>query len=163
MPGFTPQQLQLNARNANMSLILIGDQPIAYAQTVSHSFDLGLETLYGIGTAKPQELQQLRDSMQITIDNFDLTSNGLALIQGSNIPLSSLIANNSFNISVVDGVTNNSLFTYVGCVATNFNQHIGSNQPITDAISFHAMDVLDATGESILNGPNAYTTTVGIV
>ena len=159
MPSFSPTQLNLSVRNANMCVILIGDQPIAFAQTTSHSLELGIENLYGIGNAKPQEIQQLRDSMQITIDNFDLTSNGQTLIQESTVPLSSLIANNSFNISVVDGITNTALYTYVGCVAANFSQNISSNQPITDAITFHAMDVLDATGLSILNGPNAFTIT----
>jgi hypothetical protein len=159
MPSFNPSQLNPQVRNANMSVILVGDQAIAFAQTVSHSLELGVEGLYGIGSAKPQEIQQLKDSMQITIDNFDLTSNGMALIQASLVPLSSLISNNSFNISVVDGITNQALYTYVGCVATNFSQNISSNQPITDAITFHALDVLDATGQSVLNGPNALTLT----
>ena len=159
MPAFNQTQLNPSARTANMALILVGDQPVAFAQTVNHSLEFGLETFYGIGSAKPQEIQQLRDSMQITIDNFDLTTNGMALIQDNNTPLSSILSNNSLNISVVDGTTNVSLFTYVGCVSANFSQAISTNQPITDAYTFHALDILDQTGQSILDGPNAYSIT----
>lgn len=154
MPGFNPQQLSYRARNANMSVVLVGDQPIAFAQTVNHSFALGTEGLYGIGTAKPQEQQQLRVAPQISIDNFALTSVGNNLIQNG-VTFASLIANNQFNICIVDGQTNEALFTYVGCVADNFSESIAANRPITDAIAFNAMDVLDQTGKSILNGPNA--------
>lgn len=157
MPGFTQTQLNNAARNANTVTVLIGDQPIAFAQSVSHSFDMGAEGLYGIGSAKPQEIQQLKMSPQITIDQFNLTSTGQSRIQGNNLTLSSLLANNEFNIHVIDGQSGQPLFTYVGCVATSFNENLPSNQIITDAISFLARDVLDATGLSILNGPNAFT------
>ena len=159
MPAFSPTTINPNSRTGNMALILVGDQPIAFAQTVNHSLEYGAESFYGIGSAKPQEIQQLRDSMQITIDSFDLTTNGMLLIQDNNTPLSSILSNNSLNISVVDGITNVSLFTYVGCVSTTFSQAISSNQPITDAYTFHALDVLDQTGQSILNGPNAFSIT----
>ena len=40
--------------------------------------------------------------------------------------------------------------TYLG------GQRIPANQPITEAITFLAIDVLDYSGASILNGNNAY-------
>ncbi len=157
MPGFQQTQLNNSARNANTVTVLIGDQPIAFAQSVSHSFDMGAEAFYGVGNAKPQEIQQLKMSPQITVDQFNLTSQGQSRIQGNNLTLSSLLANNEFNLHIIDGQSGQSLFTYVGCVATNFNQNVPSNQVITDAISFLARDVLDQTGLSILDGPNAFT------
>ena len=155
MPAFNQTQLSYKARNANSVTILIGDQAIGFAQTTSHTFDFGAEQLYGIGSAMPQEVQQLRVSPTITIDNFALTTNGLNAL-GYPINLSSILANNSFNFFVVDGQSGQALFTYVGCVASNFNENIPSNRPITDAITFLAMDVLNSNGQSILNQGNAY-------
>ena len=164
MPSFNPQQLQYSARSANSVTILIGDQPIAFAQTVSHSFDLGAEGFYGVGSAKPQEIQQLKVAPQITVDNFALTITGQLLIEAgsgsiSATPLASLLANNQFNLFVIDGTSGVALFTYVGGVASNFNENIPANQPITDAITFLCLDVLDSTGQSLLTGPNALTIT----
>ena len=155
MPGFSPSQLAYRAANANSAVILIGDQPIAFAQTTNHRFGFGTEVYYGIGSAKPQEIQQLKVSPEITIDNFALTTQGAQLIQNS-VQFASVIANNQFNISIVDGIANTVLYTYVGAVARDFSETIAANRPITDAISFDAMDVLDQTGQSILDGPNAY-------
>jgi hypothetical protein len=156
MPGFNPQQLQYKALNANACVVLVGDQPLAFAQTTSHTFAFGTEALYGVGNAKPQEIQQLRISPEISLDNFALTELGNTLIQGG-VTFASIIANNQFAISVIDGIDNIVLFTYVGCVARNFSETVAANRPITDAISFDAMDVLDQSGQSILNGPNAFT------
>ena len=161
MPAFGQSQLNYNARSGNTVTIMIGSQPIAFAQTVSHTFEFGTEAFHGVGSAKPQEIQQLKVQPQITVDNFALTSNGQQLVEalGINPPLSSLLANNSFNIAIVDGSTSEALFTYVGSVASNYNMNIPANQPITEAITFMAMDVLDDTGQSILNGPNALSIT----
>lgn len=163
MPGFNPAQLAYRARNANAAVLVIGDQPIAFAQTVNHRFGFGTETLYGVGSAKPQEIQQLRIAPEITLDNFALTVQGNNVIQnGQNF--ASIIANNQFNISLIDGISNQVLFTYVGCVARDFSEAVAANRPITDAVSFDAMDVLDQSGQSILNGPNAFSipSTVGV-
>lgn len=162
MPGFNPNALNYAVSSGNSTVLLIGDEPIAFAQTVTHGFGLGTETFYGVGSAKPQEIQQLRASPSITVDNFALTSNGQARLTGG-ISFASIVANNQFNLSVADA-NGNTLFTYVGAVADNFNESIAANRPITDAITFAAMDVLDQTGTSILNGPNAFAvpTTLGI-
>lgn len=135
---------------------MIGDQPIGFAQTTGHGWDFGTEGMYGIGTAMPQEIQQLRVAPQFSLDSFALTDNGLALL-GYPSNLASVLANNSFNMHVIDGVTGDSLFTYVGAVASNFNENIPANQPVTDTISFLALDVLDDTGQSILNVGNGYS------
>jgi hypothetical protein len=155
MPGFNPQTLSYRAQNANGVVILIGDQPIAFGQTTNHRFAFGTEAQYGVGSAKPQEIQQLKVAPDITIDNFALTSVGLNLIQ-SGVSFASIIANNQFNITVLDGINNIVKFTYVGSVVRDFSESIAANRPITDAISFDCMDVLDQTGQSILNGPNAF-------
>lgn len=155
MPAFNQQQLNYRARNANSVTILVGDQAIGFAQTASHSFDFGAEQLYGVGSSLPQEVQQLRVSPQINVDTFALTDNGLALL-GYPSNIASVLANNAFNLHVVDGMTGDSLFTYVGCVASNFSENIPANQPVSDTITFLALDVLDSTGQSILNAGNSY-------
>lgn len=157
MPGFNQQQLDYKARSGNTVVVLIGDQPIAFAQTVTHSFDFGAEGFYGIGSAKPQEIQQLRNTPTITIDQLNLTQDGRRLTQGgSATALVGLLANNSFNIVIVDGDSQEALFTYVGCVSGNFNESVPMNAAVTDATTFLAMDVLGQDGQSLLNGPNAY-------
>ena len=156
MPGFNAQQLAQQVRNANSVVVLIGDQPLAFAQTVTHSFDFGTEGLYGIGTAKPQEIQQLKIAPEVTVDQFNLSALGVQLLQ-SGQSFASLIANNSFNICIVDGSTNAAILTYTGSVASNYSETIASNRPITDAIRFMSLDVLGPDGVSILNGPDAIT------
>ena len=155
MPAFNQKQLANKARNANRVTVMIGDQVIAFAQTTSHSFDFGTQQLYGIGSALPQENQQMRVSPQITIDSFALTQAGINAV-GETQNLSSILANNQFDMHVVDGDTNDPIYTYVGCVASNFSENIPANQPISDSITFLAMDVLDQTGQSILNVASAF-------
>jgi hypothetical protein len=157
MPAFSPTQLNYRARNANSVTIMIGDIPVAFAQTVSHSFDMGTQALYGVGTAKPQEIQQLQFSPQVTLDNFALTSVGELLLDGGN-DLVPLLTFNQFNISIADGTTNSTLYTYMGCTASNFAENIPTNQVITDAITFLAMDVYGSTGQSILNSNSVLNT-----
>jgi hypothetical protein len=155
MPGFNPAPLAYRAENANDVVVLIGDQPIAFAQNVTHRIGFGNEVLYGVGSAKPQEIQQLKIGPEVTLDNFALTSLGSTLIQGGT-NFASIIANNQFNFCVANA-NGTVLYTYVGCVARDFSETIAANRPITDAITFDAMDVLDQTGQSILSGPNAFT------
>lgn len=154
MPTFNQQELAYRARNANSVLVMVGDLPVGFAQTTSHSFDFGTEQLYGIGAAKPQEVQQLRISPQITIDTLAMTLDGLTAF-GNPANLAAILANQQFNLHVSDGKTGLPIFTYVGCVASNFSESIPANQPITDSITFMAMDVLDVTGQSILDQGSA--------
>jgi len=154
MPGFNQSQLAYNALNGNEVLILIGDQPIAFAQRVSHTYGLGAEGLYGAGSAKPQEIQQLKFTPSVTVDLIALTSTGTTVLQGGT-SLASILANNQFTIAIPD-VNGNIRFTYVGCTASNFSEDIAANTPITNGLTFLALDVLDQDGQSLLNGPNAF-------
>lgn len=156
MPAFNQQALNYRARNANKVTVLIGDQPIGFAQTVSHTFDFGTQQLYGVGNSLPQEVQQLRVAPQITLDAFSLTQNGLNVLgYPSNIAL--ILAANEFNFFIKDGITNTMLMIYVGSVCSNFNENIPANQPITDALTFLCADVLGPDGTSILSMADAYT------
>lgn len=155
MPGFNPAELNYRVLNGNAVVLLIGDQAVAFAQNVGMRFGYGTEGLYGVGSAKPQEIQQLRVAPEITVDELRLSQVGNTLLQaGQNLP--SLLSNNQFNISVVDGTTQQVLLTFVGCVASDYSETVASNRPITDAITFMAMDVLDSSGQSVLDGPNAF-------
>jgi hypothetical protein len=156
MPSFNQQALQYRARNANKVTVLIGDQPIGFAQTVSHTFDFGTTPLYGVGNRMPQEIQQLRTAPQITIDAFSLTQQGLNVL-GYPSEFSSILAENEFNFAIKDGITGNILKTYVGGVCSNFNQNIPANSMVTDAITFLCADVLGPNGTSILTEPDAYS------
>ena len=156
MPSFNATQLEYNVRNANLVQVMLGDAVVAYAQTTNPTLDYGAEQLYGIGSANPQEVQQLRMSPQITIDAFELTEKGRTTL-GYPSSYAQVLSNNQFDIHLMDaqGVTS---LTYVGCVASSYGQNISTNAPITDSIVFLAMDVLDKNGQSVLNGQNAFST-----
>lgn len=149
MPGYSPQQLNYNVLNANQVMVQLGDATIAFAQTASNSIDFGTEFLYGVGDATPQEIQQLRIGPQVTLEFFALTQQGINLL-GSGQRLAYILSNNQFNLYLIDGQANTILFTYVDAVAQSFSDVIVSNRPIIQSIPFAAMNVLDASGNSIL-------------
>ena len=154
MPGYNQQQLAYKVQNSNSVSLYVGDQLVGFAQSSSPAIDYGTDQYYGIGSAKPQEIQQLRFSQSITIDQLRLTDEGLAFF-GIGTPLSYLLANNQFNIYLLDGSTHEAILAYVGAVATSNNTSVTTNQAITEAISFLAMDVLDKDGNSLLNSNSA--------
>jgi hypothetical protein len=155
MPSFNPQQVANKTKSGNSVLLQIGDQAVMFAQTVGASIATGAEQLYGIGSSKPQEIQQYRMSPSITLDSFELTQNGLNLLQAGN-NLNYILAGNQFTITILDGETNAPVYVYVGCKCSNFGASIPTNAPIRDNYSFLAMDVLTATGVSIMDtGDNA--------
>lgn len=157
MPGYNATQLAYQARNANSVTIAIGDQIVAFGQTTAHSFGFGTEAIHGIGSALPQEIQQLKISPNISIDAMALTATGIDLLAGGQ-NIATLLGNNQFDLHIVDGTTNKVMFTYVDCVASNFSQNIAANQPISESIAFLAMNVLDDTGASVLNTNSAFNT-----
>lgn len=156
MPAFNQTQLNYRARSANKVTVMIGDQPIGFAQTVSHTFDLGTQGAYGVGTRMPQEIQQLRAAPQITLDNFALTQQGLSVL-GYPTDIALILADTEFNFYIKDGIRNTMLFMYVGGVCSNFNENIPANQFITDALTFLCADVLGPTGQSMVASNDAYT------
>lgn len=167
MPGYSPQQTNYKARNANSVIILIGSQPIGFAQTLPLRYSFGTEGLYGIGSAMPQEIQQLKVAPEFTLTSFSLTNAGLTAIGVPvTTPLNAILANNQFNMLVVDGQTKAPLFTYVGAQAQNFDSQVQANQVVTETTSWLSLDVLGLQGQSILNsGQNAFqisTAAVGL-
>ena len=149
MPGYNPTALNYKVRNANGVSILIGDQVVGFGQSSNPGQDYGTEGMYGIGSAKPQEVQQLKFSMTITLDSFQLTDEGIAFF-GLTADIGDILTNNSFNIFLLD---NKGLawMSYVGCVAVSRNMTIPANQIVTEAMTFMAMDVLGRDGKSVLN------------
>lgn len=157
MPGFNQQQLNYKVRNANSVIMLLGDQEIGFGQTASTSIDFGTDALYGIGSAKPQENQQLRFSPSVTLDSLSLTTEGLTIL-GYPSTIDAVLANNSFNFFLMDA-SGDPIATFVGCTASNFNLNVPANQTVTESITFMALDVLDVTGVSILNSNSALQVT----
>ncbi len=155
MPGFNAQQIANRVQSGNAVLVQLGDQTVMFAQTVAHSIPMGTEGLYGIGSSKPQEIQQFRFSPQFSLDTFSLTNAGLVALQGG-VNLNYLLAGNSFTMTVIDGVTEEPLFVYVGAKCQNFSESLPTNAPVRDAYSFLALDVLDMDGNSLMDtGDNA--------
>lgn len=152
MPSFNNQQLDPQFYTANQVVILIGSQEVGFGQTSSYNASLGAEQFFQIGTALPGEIQQLRYSPSITLGYFKLTKRGLQLFgYSTSTPLSSVLANNKFNISLQD-FSGNALYTFVGASAESFNTSVSANSPISEDVSFLALDIWDVNGQSILNG-----------
>lgn len=152
MASFNQKAVNYRAQTGNQVAVFIGGVAIAFAQTVAHSIDFGSQSYYGVGSAMPQEVQQLKVQPQITITAFALTQHGLDA-SGQSGGLASFLANNQFNFLIVDREGNH-LFTYVGGVSQNFSESIPTNQAITDTLTFLCLDVLDTSGQSILNFGN---------
>lgn len=153
MPSFQQQQLNYKVLNANAVTIMIGDIVVGFGQTSSPSTDFGTEQLYGIGSAKPQEIQQLKISPSVNIDSFQLSDSGLAFL-GYPSSMLEVLANNSMDFHIMDA-TGVPILSYVGSVSSNFSLNIPANQPVTQTVSFLCMDVLNALGVSILNSNSA--------
>lgn len=153
MPSYDQQQLLYKVQNANAVSIMIGSQLIGFGQTVATGIDMGGEGLYGIGSALPQEIQQLKFTNTITLDRYMLTGEGVAFF-GESAELSTILANNQFNFFLLDN-DGAAFLSYVGAVATSTNTNIATNQPVTSGISFLALDVLDTDGNSVLNSNSA--------
>jgi hypothetical protein len=153
MPGFNAAQLAYKIQSGNSVVVQLGIQTIAFCQTADQGVDLGAEFLYGIGSAKPQEIQQLKFAPTISITQFQLTNQGITLL---NYPSSLLevIANNSFTFNVIDS-TGTTLVQMIGCVANRYAENIPVNAIIQETIDFLAMDVLNGLGVSILNSNSA--------
>jgi hypothetical protein len=153
MPGFNQQALNYKVRNANGVAIFVGDQLVGFGQSSTPNIDFGLEAIYAVGDNKPQELQQLKAAMSLSLDSFVLTEEGQAFF-GITTPWSDILSNNQFNI-VIQDAAGNALKTYVGWVAGSVSTSISANQPLTEAISGQAMDVLDRQGKSVLASNSA--------
>lgn len=152
MPSFNQQAMNNQFYSSNQIVILIGSQEIGFGQTASANLGLGAEQFYQIGTALPGEIQQLRYSPSITLNYFKLTDRGLGLFgYTANTPLSSIIANNKFNLAMNDN-NGNLILTFLSCSAASFNMSVPANAPVTEDIDFLALDILDANGVTILNG-----------
>lgn len=153
MPGYNQEQLLYKVLNANACSILIGDVLVGFGQTMAPNMDYGTEGLYGIGSAKPQEIQQLKFTNTITLDKYRLTAEGQAFF-GVTQPLWSLLANNYLDFFLLDE-TGEAFLAYVGAVAQSNNTNIAANTPITEGMSFLALDVLNGQGVSVLNSNSA--------
>lgn len=153
MPSFDQTAISSKVLNGNAVAILVGDQVVGFGQSSSFGLDTGNEALYGIGTANPQELQQLKMSISVSLEVFMLTSQGLQIL-GYPSDWMDVLVNNQFNISAMDA-QGNVIKTAVGCTASNCSISIPANQIVTESISFMALDILNSEGQSILAGSNA--------
>ncbi len=159
MPGYTPQTIANSVQTGNNVAVMVGDQVVAFAQTSGGQVSFGTEQLYGIGTALPQEVQQLRVSPSFSLDAFSLTANGLTSLGGGQ-RLEYILAGKSFDMHVIDGITNTTMYSFIGAKAQNVSLSVPSNAPLRSTYAFLALDVVDLYGNSITNaGDNTIAVT----
>ena len=150
MPGYAPQTITNNVMTGNNVAVMVGDLVVAFAQTSGSQISFGTEQLYGVGTARPQEVQQLRVSPSFSLDAFSLTAHGLVVLGGSQ-RLEYILAGKSFEMHLLDGVANAILYTYIGAKAQNVSHNIPANAPLRTTYAFLALDVIDNLGNSIID------------
>lgn len=160
MPGFNQSAINPKVLTSNAVVLMIGDQELGFGQTSSLSVGYGTEPFYGVGTAKPQEIQQLRFSPSLTLSMFALSNEGIAFFNYPGV-LGTILANNQFNI-VVMGSNQIPVWTFAGCTASDYNFNAPANSAITEDISFIAMDVYNPLGISILQGNFALNVAYGL-
>jgi hypothetical protein len=159
MPGYQPQQIANNVMTGNNAVIMVGDEVVMFAQTSGSQVSYGTEQLYGVGTAKPQEVQQLRVSPSFSLDALTLTQHGMNLY-GAGTRLEYILAGKSFNIHIVDGVSKTTLYTHVNAKAQNVNTAVPANAPLRSTYAFLSLDVIDKNGNSLIDaGDNAIAVT----
>ncbi len=155
MPGYSPQVIANSVMTGNNVAVMVGDQVVAFAQTSGSQISFGTEQLYGIGTAKPQEVQQLRVSPSFSLDAFSLTAQGLTVLGGGQ-RLEYILAGQSFDMHVLDSITNTILYTFIAAKAQNVSMNVPANAPLRTTYAFLALDVIDTLGDSIIDaGDNA--------
>ena len=153
MPSYNQQTLVNKVRNGNAVAIIVGDQVIGFGQTVGNSVDFGTEQIFAVGSALPQENQQLKISPKITLSSMQLTADGLAAFGLAQTWLE-ILANTEMDIHLVDNL-GNGIITYVSSTAENYSANTAANQPVTEDVSFVSLDVLNGAGESVLNSNSA--------
>jgi hypothetical protein len=155
VPGFNPKTLTYRATNANSIVILVGDQVIGFAQTATYGVDYGAEGIYGVGSALPQEVQQLKISPTISLTNLKLTDAGLQAL-GNPQSWLSVLANSALDFHFVqrDGTI---MVSFVSCTCGSYSADVPANQVLTETTSFLAMDVQDGDGNSLLATNSATT------
>ncbi len=156
MPSYNQQQLNYAAQNANAVKINLGNVTVAYAQTSTTSIDAGAQQLYGIGSSLPQEVQQLRISPTLSVEYFELTAQGIAIL-GTGQPLIYSLFNTQLDAFIIDGSNGQTIYTYVGCVANGTSETISTNAVVLASVSFLALDVLGSDGNSILASNSVYS------
>ena len=149
MSSFNAQAIVNKIRTGNGVVILVGNTPVGYGQTSTQTLAFNLERFFGIGSKKVQEQQQLRYEPSITLDTFQLTNTGLTYF-GYNTTWLDILVNTQLNLAIV-GEGKTPILVFVSCTAQDYTSTIPANQPITEATTFAAMDIWDASGTSILN------------
>jgi hypothetical protein len=153
MASFNQTAISSKVLSGNAVAILFGTQVVGFGQSSNFGVDFGTETLYGIGSANPQEVQQLKNSITVNLEVFMLTAQGIQIL-GYPTDFSEVLSGNQFNISALDA-QGNPIKTAVSATAGNVSISIPANQICTESISFMCTDILGVNGTSILNGVNA--------
>ena len=105
MPNINAEALKYAIRNSNDVQITLGTDTVAFGQPLTDSVAFGTDSFYGVGTARPQEIQQLRITLSITLDFLSLTAKGRTLLNNPTDWLT-VLNQNSFDISVFHQLNN---------------------------------------------------------
>ena len=150
--SFDGNVLNYSVQNSNSVTILLGATPIAFGQSVEWGISFGLIPIKGIGSAKPQELLQDNLTAIVTVDSLVMVPS-LLYPNASPSANASVLGSGTQTINIV--MTGNSpldLAYFTDCTCDQFLFSVRTNQPLTQRMTFFAMDVLDEFGISILQG-----------
>lgn len=153
MPSFNATALNYKVQNGNSVVIMVGEQVIGFGQSSTSGVDFGSDTLYGIGSSLPGEIQQLKLAPSISLSTLMLTTFGLTYI-GQPTTWLEVLANTEMDFHIVDG-NGDVMLTYKACTCGSYSSDISANQPITEQTQWSALDVLNSAGNSVLASNSA--------
>jgi hypothetical protein len=151
--SYAPIPALYRARNGNQCIIFVGATPIAFAEAFDFTIDYGAQQVYGIGSEKPQDLQQLKFAPRFSLRSIELTTQGQLLVGSGQANLRNYLGNNYFNVGVFTADDSIIDLTFLMAMATSVRTTIPANGLVTDTFDCLAMDVINELGQSLAGNP----------
>lgn len=151
--GYTPIPAVYRARNGNQCVIFVGTTPIAFAEAFDFTIDYGAQQVYGIGSEKPQDLQQLKFAPRFSLRSIELTAEGVGLVGSGQNNLRNYLGNNYFNVGVFTADDAIIDLAFLMAMATSVRTTIPANGLVTDTFDCLAMDAINVLGLSLAGDP----------
>ena len=121
----------------NRIYIMIKNNVIARAQSLSGSRSYGTQGLYQLGSIMPQEHVYLKYSGTVTCNRFRMILDNFASAKMDIAKLGEdILQQDILDINVLDAVTKNLCISYRGCTANSYNEDFHANEIVTEAIEF---------------------------
>lgn len=121
----------------NRIYIMIKNNVIARAQSLSGSRSYGTQGVYQLGSIMPQEHVYLKYQGTITCERFRMIENNFASSKMDIAKLGEdILQMDILDINVLDSVTKNLCISYRGCSSNSYSEAFRTNEIVTENIEF---------------------------